>query len=56
LTFKPYSYFSGSIADVQGTVFDKEGNPHYHLLGKWTEGMTLRKEGEEEQKVSILLF
>ena len=30
------------MAEVTGTVYDKEGNSHFILKGKWTEGMTLQ--------------
>ena len=46
LSFKPYSYFSGVVAEVIGTVYDKDKTPHFTLKGKWTEGMTVQPSNE----------
>lgn len=35
LNFKPYSYFSGAVADVEGKVFNKAGEVQLYIKGNW---------------------
>ena len=35
LNFKPYSFLSGNVADVEGKVLNKAGEPVLYIRGNW---------------------